>query len=139
MKPAPTTLREACEAEWQAQETALAQERAGLAPSGQPGIDMNRLLCRTLDQAQAPADVLPPDFATRLARQVASERSAGHVQGTGRFELLLAAGGLAALGCAGLWAWSRDAWWLPPEALPWLLLVAAAAALAAFTPRWSAA
>ncbi|MBL0151684.1 MAG: beta-lactamase family protein [Ideonella sp.] len=94
MKPAPTTLREACEAEWQAQETALAQERAGLAPSGQPGIDMNRLLCRTLDQA--PADVLPPDFATRLARQVASERSAGHVQGTGRFELLLAAGGLAA-------------------------------------------
>lgn len=137
MKPAPTTLREACEAEWQAQETALAQERAGLAPSGQPGIDMNRLLCRTLDQA--PADVLPPDFATRLARQVASERSAGHVQGTGRFELLLAAGGLAALGCAGLWAWSRDAWWLPPEALPWLLLVAAGAALAAFTPRWSAA
>ena len=135
MRPPSATPPDAFEAEWQAQETALAQERAGLPPSGQPGIDMNRLLCRTL--AQAPADVLPPDFAAQLARLVASERSAR--TGTGVFEQVLAAGGLAALGCAGAWAWDRGAWGLPPDAVPWLLLVATGAALASITPRWSAA
>ena len=56
--------------EWAAQERALAEERAGLAPAqGDPQLRSYRLVAHALAQ---PLDAqLPPDFARRVARQAA--------------------------------------------------------------------
>jgi hypothetical protein len=56
------------EAEWQRQERAVAEERAGGAPAGaeEPARRAYRLIARAISEPELPQ--LPADFATRVAR-----------------------------------------------------------------------
>lgn len=95
--------------EWAAQERALAEERAGLAPGqGDPRLRGYRLVAHALAQ---PLDAqLPPDFARRVARRAEQVAAAAEP----RLErvllaVLVAAMAVVALGAALLYG----ARWLP--------------------------
>jgi hypothetical protein len=98
--------------EWSAQERALAEERAGLAPeAGDPQLRSYRLVARALAQ---PLDrQLPPDFASRVARRAARAARPADTRLEGNLLAMLAAAmALAALAATvtygGQWLPSLD-------------------------------
>lgn len=103
---------DAAEREWQRQERAMQNERAGLDPAaGEPGLHAYRQIARAL--AEPPQAQLPADFARRTACQV--ERAAARRADGGRFEqrlvlLLLAVFALAGVVVAAMYGRA----WLPP-------------------------
>lgn len=85
------------ELEWSAQERALGEERAGLAPGqGDSSLHAYRYMARLL--AQPPDEQLPPDFARQVARR--AQQAASPVDT--RLERRLLAALVAAMGLAGL-------------------------------------
>ena len=127
--------------EWSAQERALAEEGAGVAPpAGDPQLRSYRLMAHLL--AQPLDEQLPPDFAQRVARQV--EQGVQPIDT--RFErallgLLAAAlviAGLAVLAMYGS-AWLPSLDQGPAGALlskPWLWALAVCAGLSRLCDRW---
>ena len=71
------------EHEWQAQERAMREERAGVAASDDPTLAHYRQVARAL--RRPPASAPPPDFARRVAASVA----AAHAPPDMRLEMLL--------------------------------------------------
>jgi hypothetical protein len=100
------------EREWSAQERALAEERAGIAPAaGEPRLRSYRLLAHLL--AQPPQAHLPPDFARRVARRLpTAARPADTRLEAGLLALLITAMALAGLAAVarygGVWLSSFD-------------------------------
>ncbi|HET6804054.1 MAG TPA: hypothetical protein VFH59_01250 [Frateuria sp.] len=94
--------------EWAAQERALAEERAGLAPADDAPLRSYRLIAHVLAQ---PLDAqLPPDFARGVARQVQPvARGSDTGLERGLLALLAAAMAVAALGALVVYG----AGWLP--------------------------
>ena len=127
--------------EWSAQERALAEERAGLAPEqGEPQLRSYRLVAHALAQ---PLDAqLPPDFARRVARQAAkAARPADTRLERDLLVLLAAAMALAALAVTVLYG----AEWLPSLDLgavgmvlgkPWVWALAACLGLSRLSRGW---
>ncbi|HEY0232423.1 MAG TPA: hypothetical protein VGC55_14330 [Dokdonella sp.] len=100
------------EREWHAQEHALAQERRGLdAAADAAGVQRYRLLARAL--RQPPVDLLPADFARRVAARAAAD--AAPVAGAhARFEWRLLQGMIGVFGlvaAAVIATYGAD--WLP--------------------------
>lgn len=140
--PAPNDDADA--REWDAQERALADERAGrVAEAGDPALRTYRLMAHLL--AQPLDEQLPPDFARRTAQRV--ERATAATRPVdARFErnllvLLGAAMGLAGLAAVVLYG----AAWLPSLdqgaagallSKPWLWALAACVALSGACDRW---
>ena len=129
------------EREWQAQERALADERAGVSPAaGEPQLRSYRLIAHLL--AQPPEAQLPPDFARRTARRV--EQAVRPVDT--RFERNLLVLLAVAMAFAGAFALLRyGAAWLPSlgqgpagalAAKPWLWALAVCQGLSAWCDRW---
>jgi hypothetical protein len=127
--------------EWSAQERALAEERAGLAPAGgDPSLRTYRLMAHLL--AQPPEVQLPPQFARQVARRVRQAGSpvdAGLERGL--LVLLLAALSLAGLAAAAAYG----ALWLPSFgqgpvgaalAEPWIWALAACLGLSRLSRHW---
>lgn len=109
--------------EWQAQERALADERAGRPCADEPPLRAYRLIARVA--GEPPAIQLPADFAQRTARAVTQHapvaQRAPAVDGRFEFNLLLLLGAL--LGAAGVVVLFLSAsTWLPTfgATAPWL-------------------
>jgi hypothetical protein len=128
------------EREWTAQERALAEERAGIAPAaGEPALRSYRLLAHVLAQP-LPAQ-LPADFARRVAQRATVPARAADT----RLEAALLASLVAAMALAALAAVLRyGGAWLPefdPYALggwlaqPWLWTLAACLGLSRLARR----
>lgn len=106
------TDNDAVEREWQRQERAMQQERAGLDPAAaEPGLQAYRQIARAL--AEPPQAQLPADFARRTARKVERTATAERTDG-GRFEqwlvvLLLGVFALAGVIVAAMYGRA----WLP--------------------------
>lgn len=127
--------------EWSAQERALAEERAGLAPEqGEPQLRSYRLVARAL--AQPLDEQLPPDFARRVARQAAkAARPADTRLERDLLVLLAVAMALAALASTVLYGTQ----WLPSLdqgalgvllAKPWAWILAACLGLSRLSRGW---
>jgi len=127
--------------EWSAQERALADERAGVAPAtGHPQLRSYRLMAHLL--AQPLNQQLPPDFARRMARQVEpAARPVDTRLERNLLALLAAAMTLAALVAVALYG----AQWLPSLDLgatgallakPWLWVLAACLGLSRLSRHW---
>lgn len=127
--------------EWSAQERALAEERAGLAPeAGDPQLRSYRLVAHAL--AQPLDEQLPPDFASAVARQAA--RAARPVDARLERNLLVglaAAMALAALAAAVIYG----SQWLPSLDLgmagtllakPWAWALAVCLGLSRLSRGW---
>jgi len=130
------------DAEWSAQERALAEERAGLAPeAGDPQLRGYRLVALAL--AQPPDEQLPPDFARQMARQVAR---AARPADTGLLErnlLVVLAAAMALAGAAAVVLYGTA--WLPSLdegavgallAKPWAWALAACLGLSRLSRGW---
>lgn len=129
------------EREWQAQERALADVRAG-RDADEPQRRAYRLIARAA--SQPPSLQLPADFAQRTAHAIASRSVAAAGAGDSRFErnllwLLTAAMGVA--GGVGLLLFAPL--WLPAFGLtavvlgsPWPWALATCLALSALAGRW---
>jgi hypothetical protein len=127
--------------EWSAQERALAEERAGLAPeAGDPQLRSYRLVARAL--AQPPDEQLPPDFARRMARQAARVADPADTR-LERNLLALLALALALAGLAAVALYGAE--WLPALdggavgtllAKPWAWAVAACLGLSRLSRHW---
>ena len=127
--------------EWAAQERALAEERAGLAPAqGDPQLRSYRLVAHALAQ---PLDAqLPPDFARRVARQAArAARPADTRLERNLLVVLAATMALAALAATMMYG----AEWLPSLDLgtvgvllakPWTWALAACLGLSRLSRGW---
>lgn len=127
--------------EWSAQERALAEERAGLAPEqSEPQLRSYRLVAHALAQ---PLDAqLPPDFARRVARQAArAARPADTRLERNLLVALAAAMALAALAATVLYGTQ----WLPSLdqgalgmllARPWAWALAACLGLSRLSRSW---
>lgn len=127
--------------EWSAQERAFAEERAGLAPDqGDPQLRSYRLVAHAL--AQPLDEQLPPDFASRVARQAA--RAARPTDARLERNLLVALAAtmaLAALGATVIYGTQ----WLPSLDLgavgvllakPWAWALAACLGLSRLSRGW---
>ncbi|KRE90948.1 hypothetical protein ASG87_02100 [Frateuria sp. Soil773] len=133
----------AAEREWQRQERAMRQERAGLAPAdGEPDLHAYRQVARAL--AEPPRERLPADFARLTARR--AERAAAGLADDGRFEqrlvvLLLAVFALAGVIAAAMYGRA----WLPAidDGIPaawltnrWLLALAVCLGCSGLLGHW---
>lgn len=127
--------------EWSAQERALAEERAGLAPqAGDPQLRRYRLVAHAL--AQPLDEQLPTDFAYRVARQVGQppHRADAHLE-RNLLALLAATMVLAALAVV----FTYGAQWLPSLdqgavgrllAKPWIWGLASCLGLSRLSRHW---
>jgi hypothetical protein len=127
--------------EWSAQERALAEERAGLAPqAGDPQLRRYRLVARAL--AQPLDEQLPTDFAYRVARQVGqpARPADAHLE-RNLLALLAAAMALAALAVVLVYGTE----WLPSLdqgavgsllAKPWIWALASCLGLSRLSRHW---
>lgn len=116
---APDFNDAATAAEWDAQERALADERAGRDPwASDPALHSYRRMAHLL--AQPPVEQLPPDFARRVARQAERAPTARPVDA--RLETSLLTALAAAMAVAVL---LYGAAWLPPleQGIPGMLLL----------------
>jgi hypothetical protein len=127
--------------EWSAQERALAEERAGLAGElSDPQLRSYRLVAHAL--AQPLDEQLPPDFASRVARQAArAARPADSRLESSLLVLLAAAMALAALAAAFIYGTQ----WLPALdqgavgrllGSPWAWALAACLGLSRLSRSW---
>jgi hypothetical protein len=129
------------EREWQLQERALQEERAGAASGDEPALADYRRVVRALC-TPLPAD-LPADFAVRVAARAARRRRLQSRLEDVLTQLLLAAlgiaGGVVAVQSGG--AWLQDATALVPRqvlglGLPWGLAILACLGLSWSMEHW---
>jgi hypothetical protein len=137
----------ASEREWRAQEHAMRRERLQLDPAGDDPRGLRyRLLARALRQPVPQS--LPPDFAARMAAQVAAgsvRRHASTATSGFEFRLLLALAITFAVAAATVVA-LYGSQWLPaitamlpapdPSALRWLLAFASCIGVSWLLARW---
>jgi len=127
--------------EWSAQERALAEERAGLAPqAGDPQLRSYRLVAHAL--AQPLDEQLPPDFARRLAQQVERAARPADTRLEGNL-LVLLVGAMVLSGLAATLIYGAQ--WLPSLdqgtagallAKPWVWALAACLGLSRLSRHW---
>ena len=126
--------------EWQAQERALADERAGRAPADEPRLRAYRLIARAA--GQPPTLQLPADFAQRAARAITASQVARADDGRFERNLLLLLGALLGAGGGAVLVQFAPAW-LPAFGTtatllgsPWPWALAACLGLSALSARW---
>lgn len=127
--------------EWSAQERALAEERAGVAPeAGDPRLRGYRLVARAL--AQPLDEQLPTDFAYRVARQVVRPARPADTR-LERNLLLVLVVAMALAGVAAVFLYGAQ--WLPSLdageagvvlAKPWVWVLAACLGLSRLSRHW---
>lgn len=127
--------------EWSAQERALAEERASLAPlRGDPQLRRYRLVAHAL--AQPLDEQLPTDFAYRMARQVEQAARPAEARLERSLLALLAAvmtlAGLAVVVMYGAqWLPSLDQGWMGALlGSPWAWVLAACLGLSRLSRHW---
>ena len=129
------------EQEWSAQERALAEERAGVAPAGgDPRLRSYRLMARAL--AQPPLEQLSPDFARQVARQAQRAIQPADTRlerGLLMFlvALMVLAGLVAVLATGGQWLPSLDPGVIGAlAAKPWIWALVACLAFTRLSRHW---